>query len=313
MPLTPNKETATLDPGGLTSAPASSRSSLVGIIRLLRPHHWTKNVFCFAGVVFGGFTHDAGDWLKAAQVFLVFCLSASTVYVWNDIFDRDRDRLHPVKRLRPLPSGQVSVPAAVVLGLVLIVGAIAGAWFLVAASQVCLVIYFAINIAYTLYFKHVPLLDIGCIASGFILRLLAGIYPMDTPTAWIALLTMGLALLLATAKRRSELARMDGGEVSQRPVLRGYTLPLLDSLIDSTATATVLFYALFTVLSDKNPTLVLTVPVVYYGIMRYKSLVMIRGGGEEPEMISAFRPRLFSGWPSTSPSSGSSRTGSVDR
>jgi 4-hydroxybenzoate polyprenyltransferase len=278
---------ATLDKSadGPAAAPVTQRSSPAAILRLLRPHHWTKNAFCFAGVLFGGFARNPGDWLKAAQVFLVFCLAASTVYVWNDIFDRDRDRLHPVKRLRPLPGGEVSVPAATALGCLLFAGVIAGTWFLVTASQVCVLLYFVINVSYTFYCKHVPLLDISCIAAGFILRVLAGIYPMDTPTAWIALMTMGLALLLATAKRRSELARVEGGELGRRPVLRGYSLPLLDSLINSAATSTVLFYALFTVLSDKNQTLVLTVPVVYYGIMRYKSLVIVGGGGEEPERV----------------------------
>jgi 4-hydroxybenzoate polyprenyltransferase len=276
MPTTSNNEATVPE----------ANSQLAGTVRLLRPQHWIKNAFCFAGVLFGGFAHNPGDWLKAAQVFFVFCLASSAVYVWNDIFDRDRDRNHPVKRFRPLPGGQVTLGGAAGLGtFVLVASVLTGLGLLCPASQICVLIYIVVNVAYTLWLKHIPLIDISCVALGFILRVLAGIYPMDTPTSWITLMTMGLALLLATAKRRSELASIENGEISQRPVLRGYSVPLLDSLINSAATSTVLFYALFTVLSNKNPTLVLTVPVVYYGIMRYKSLIMIRGGGEEPEKI----------------------------
>jgi len=259
---------------------------LPGIIRLMRPHHWTKNVVCFAGVLFGGFYGHLDSWLKASVVFLFFCLAASTVYVWNDILDRDRDKLHPVKRNRPIASGKVSVSAAAALGILLILVLLSSGFFIGVPAQICLLLYFVINVAYILYLKHVPLLDISCITSGFVLRVLAGIYPLgDTPTTWIVLCTMGLALLLATSKRRSELLRLADGDKKQRPVLQGYTIPYLDSLINSAATSTLLFYALFTILSNKNPTLVLTIPVVYYGIMRYKALVMMHQGAEEPEMI----------------------------
>lgn len=257
-----------------------------GIIRLLRAHHWTKNGFCFAGLFFGGYYHDPGNWLKACVVFIYFCLASSTIYVWNDIFDLSLDQLHSRKRLRPLPSGQVQVGMARALALVLTASFFIGVSFVGRWAQACLLIYFFVNIAYVVRLKHVPLLDVSCITAGFVLRMLAGVYVLgDIPTTWITLCTMGLALLLATSKRRSELAGLRDGERAQRPVLLGYSVCFLDSLISSAATSTVLFYALFTVLSNKNPTLVLTVPVVYYAIMRYKSLVMISGQAEEPEMI----------------------------
>lgn len=261
------------------------------LLKLLRPHQWIKNLFCFAGVVFGGHLAEPDAYLKALGVFACFCAVSSATYIFNDIRDRELDRQHPKKQKRPIASGQVSVPvASFACGLMLFVG-LAGGYVLGRESSasvlICLLIYLLINYAYCVDLKHRAIIDVNCIASGFVLRMLSGIYLLgDMPTVWIVLCTFSLALLLALAKRRGELAALKRGTgEEQRPVLWSYTLPFLDSLINSAATFSVVAYSLFTVLSGKNQALCLTVPIVYYGIMRYKFLTMVKGRTEEPEKV----------------------------
>ena len=277
------------------------------LLKLLRPHQWAKNAFCFAGVVFGARLQEPHALLNALAVVACFCAASSAIYVFNDTRDRDRDRLHSKKKSRPIASGQVSVGLASITGLVLAFAAIGGAlfldWWILSHSPkgggvtggavlppwpttLCVGLYVFLNFCYTVELKHRPIIDVNCVAAGFVLRLLAGIWVQgDTPTVWIVLCTFTLALLLAIAKRRSELATFDPAHEDQRPVLLNYTLPFLDSLINSAATVTVVSYALFTTLSGKNSTLFVTVPIVYYAVMRYKLLTMVRGQAEEPEKI----------------------------
>lgn len=261
------------------------------LLKLLRPHQWTKNVFCFAGVVFGGRLAESDAILKALGVAACFCAISSTIYIFNDARDRELDKQHPKKRHRPIASGRVSVPLAAVLAVVLLASGLGGAYVLGLDSNdsvlTCLLIYLGINFAYCVDLKHRAILDVNCIASGFVLRVLSGIYLLgDIPTVWIVLCTYTLALLLALAKRRGELLGARGGaEEDQRPVLCSYTIPFLDSLMNSAATVSVVAYSLFTVLGGKNPALCVTIPVVYYGIMRYKFLAMVKNRSEEPERV----------------------------
>ncbi|MBW4496353.1 MAG: decaprenyl-phosphate phosphoribosyltransferase [Oscillatoria princeps RMCB-10] len=256
------------------------------VLKLLRPHQWTKNLFCLAGVIFGGRLFQPAAIIIACAVVAIFSAAASAMYIFNDIQDIERDRQHPKKRFRPLASGKVSVSAAAFIALFLALVALTGAYYFGLATLACLALYVAVNFAYSLKLKHLPLLDVSCIAVGFVLRLLAGVYALgDKPTAWIALCTSFLALFLGFAKRRCELFDLGDKENSQRPVLSHYTVPYLDSLVNSTATMTVMCYALFTATSGKNPSLVVTVPVVHYAIMHYKHLVMVRAGAEEPDRI----------------------------
>lgn len=269
------------------------------LLRLLRPHQWTKNLACLAGVVFGGRITEPHAIAMGVAIAAAFSLAASAMYVFNDIQDIDRDRRHPKKRLRPLASGQVNLYVAYGMMLVLVIAAIGMAAWLGERSLFCLLLYIPINLSYSLYLKHQAIFDVSCIAVGFVLRLLAGIYVVgDIPTAWIALCTFSLALFLGFAKRRAELSDLlldvDSGlsgsgiqskARSQRPVLEQYTVPFLDSLVNSTATMTVMCYALFTTTSGKNPSLVITVPVVHYAVMHYKYLIMVQRGADEPDRV----------------------------
>jgi 4-hydroxybenzoate polyprenyltransferase len=255
-------------------------------IRLLRPHQWVKNVLCFAGLIFSGKLFVPSAILDSWGAFLSFIAVSSSVYVVNDIVDRESDRQHPEKKHRPIASREVSVASASVLGILLAGAGIAGSYFLGTYVLACLVAYVVNNAAYSFYLKHVPLLDVGSIAFGFVLRLLSGIYAVgETPTSWILLCTFFLALFFAFSKRRSELASVASSNPSQRPVLSEYSLDILDDMLSNTAMMSVISYALFTVLSSGDRVLVSTVPIVYYAISKYKLSVIRDGIGENPSSI----------------------------
>ncbi len=268
---------------------------LLNLVRLARPHQWTKNFLCLAGAVFSGqlFVDNSLqlDIVKSALFTAgAFAAASSSIYVLNDILDRKRDQQHPKKKNRPLASGAVPVGVAVVFGICLASGAFLAAWQLGAEVFYSMALLVVINIAYSLRLKHSAILDVMCIAMGFVLRLLAGIYVVgDVPTTWITLCTFFLATFFGFSKRRAELAYVGTLEktqdVTQRPVLANYTTGYLDDLLSSAATITIICYALFTVMSGKNPSLIMTLPFVYYGIMRYKHLVTVGGDVEEPERV----------------------------
>jgi len=290
-------------------------------IKLLRPHQWTKNLFCLAGLLFGGRLLEPQSILLSGLTVIFFSIMASAIYIFNDIQDRKRDRLHPKKKYRPIASGQVSIKMGLAIAVGLATISIVGANSLGISTLICILLYAINNIVYSLKLKNLPLFDVNCIAFGFVLRLLAGIYVLgDMPTAWIVLCTFFLTLFLGFSKRRSELLTLlhrhshqdslnletstpentnsktlkfsylhlfyqRGKQNKQRPVLSEYTLPYLDSLLNSTATMTIMCYALFTITSGKNPSLVITVPIVYYAVMHYKWLVTVLADGEEPSRI----------------------------
>ncbi|MFL5383123.1 MAG: UbiA family prenyltransferase [Longimicrobiaceae bacterium] len=246
--------------------------------RLVRPRHWVKNAFVAAPAVFAGvFVHPA-DAARALAAAGMFSLAASAVYVFNDLRDAPTDRLHPVKRhARPLASGALPMAAGrLVLGV--LVAALAAAMVAFPAPAPAIGAYLALNLAYTLRLKHVAVVDLFCIASGFVLRVYAGARAVDVPlSSWMLITTLALALYLAAVKRRQELAT-SGAEA--RRVLGSYTLPLLDGYAQTAASASVVFYSLYVI--DVRPRLVVTVPFVLLGIFRYSYLVQTRQVGESP-------------------------------
>jgi 4-hydroxybenzoate polyprenyltransferase len=220
-------------------------------------------------------------WLAVAT-FAVFCAVSSAIYAFNDLIDRERDRRHPTKRNRPVASGAISPAAAATISATLAAAALIGAYLINPLVLLVLVLYVANNLLYSLKLKHVAILDVLSIAIGFVLRLLAGCWALPTvkPTSWITLCTFFLATFLGASKRRAELAAGDE-ENLRRPVLAKYSVEFLDSLVNNAAAMAIMCYALFTVF--KYPALVLTVPIVFYGIIHYKRMVMIHRGGEEPD------------------------------
>ena len=261
---------------------------MLQLVKLMRPHQWLKNGFVFAGLLFG---HAWGDQVKLSQAlfaFAAFCMLASAVYIMNDIVDREQDRAHPKKRLRPLAAGTVSLPAAVALMLV----CLAAATVLVATggSQTpwLFAAYFGINIAYSFGLKHVVILDVFLISAGFMLRILVGTLGIGiAPSHWLLLCGLLLTLFLGFAKRRAELEVLDQGSADHRRVLDDYTIELLDCFISIVAAGTLVSYALYTVSAETialhgTRQLIFTLPFVLYGMLRYLWRLHRRSGGGDP-------------------------------
>ncbi|MBF0178383.1 MAG: UbiA prenyltransferase family protein [Magnetococcales bacterium] len=263
-------------------------------VRLLRPRQWIKNSFVLVGLLFGGHMGEFHCYLPVGVVFVLICAASSAVYVFNDIVDRERDRLHPVKCLRPIPSGQISVRQASGISLALAALALLGSAWLHTGTLICILLYLLNNILYSLWLKDHPLLDVLSIASGFILRMLAGVYILgDLPTSWILLCTFFLTLFLGIAKRRAELATVSIQGHRQRAVLGKYSMPFLDILLGATGVMTMVSYALFTALGGKSHAQILTLPFVFYAVFHYLRLVLVHNYGEDPAEVLLKDPRLI--------------------
>jgi 4-hydroxybenzoate polyprenyltransferase len=261
--------------------------SFLGLVQAARPHQWIKNLACFAGLVFSGRMLESGVLLQSILAFAGFCLASSAVYLLNDVVDRDLDRRNPSKRHRPIASGVVPVTWALATSALLAAAGIGTCVWLAPICSSLLALYLCLNVAYSLRLKHSVLLDVVIIAFGFVLRVLHGVYAIEVrPTSWIVLCMFFLALFLGFAKRRGEMHIMGDDEPARRPVLSRYRIGYLDLLLGMTATLAILCYALYTVTGHRgNASLVVTVPLVTYGVARYMLLVMVDGEGEAPEKL----------------------------
>lgn len=256
----------------------SPLQQLRGLIVLIRPKQWVKNGFVLAPLVFSG-EFLSPDRIKAALIAtLLFCVASSAIYIINDIRDIERDRRHPKKsKTRPLAAGIVSVPMAMIL-LYLLCGVLVYAQFIVPQAMQVITGYMVLNLAYTFMLKHEPVIDIFTIAIGFVLRVYAGAMALAVPlSAWMAVTTLCLALYLAAVKRRQELVQ--SGEEG-RKVLEKYTVSLVDRYAEMSATGALVFYSLF-VMSVK-PQMVISIPLVLFGLFRYWYVVEALDGGESP-------------------------------
>ncbi len=257
---------------------SSSLARLKGLLTLMRPRQWVKNGFVFAPLLFTG-SFLQGDAIRHVLLAVVlFCVASSATYIVNDLHDIERDRRHPKKsRTRPLASGLVAPAQALVL-LVLLYAVLVGAWFVAPAVIAVIAGYLLLNLAYTFLLKHQPVIDIFTIAIGFVLRVYAGAMALSVPmSSWMFVTTLCLALYLAAVKRRQELA---GSGSEGREVLRHYTPALIDRYAEMAATGALLFYSLFVI--SARPEMVVTIPLVLYGLFRYWFVVESLGGGESP-------------------------------
>ena len=256
----------------------TNKTPLIGLLRLVRPRQWIKNTFVLAPLVFAREFTNPESVANALIAFALFCIASSASYILNDIHDIDRDRTHPLKRhSRPLAAGTVSVRAA--LGLlaacycVLVVG-----WFWSVNTMLAIFAYLALNVAYTYWLKHQPVLDLFSIATGFVLRAYAGALALTVPlSSWMAITTLCLALYLAAIKRRQE---MESNGAESREVLRMYSTALIDRYAEMSATGALIFYSLFVI--SANAKLAATIPLVIFGLYRYWYVVERLGGGESP-------------------------------
>jgi 4-hydroxybenzoate polyprenyltransferase len=273
--------------------------NLRATIKLLRPHQWLKNGFVFVGLMFGHAWHDAAMVQAVVLAALGFCLISSAIYVINDLADREADRLHPHKRLRPLAAGSVTPSQGIVLSVLC---ALAGLWLAWSASlQVLFIVagYGVLNLLYSWRLKHMVILDVFVIAAGFMLRILAGTVGVGIPpSSWLLLTGLMVTLFLGFSKRRAELVVMEHSDVPARKVLQSYSRPMLEVMIGVCATGVVLAYSLYTISDDvvavhHTTSLIYTVPFVLYGLFRYLYLSFSSDAGEDPARDLLRDPHLL--------------------
>ncbi len=252
----------------------------------LRPRQWTKNLLLLAGIIFAAKLGDVSRWGEALAAFAAYCAASSASYLVNDVRDAPHDREHPVKRARPIARGELSPRLAEAMAALLILGAFLLVAPLGLASILFLSTFFALQAGYTLLLKHVVLLDVMTIGGLFVVRAAAGAAAVDVRISpWLLLCTALLALFLALAKRRGELVLVGAEATPGRPVLEGYSLALVDQLVAIVAASTVISYCLYTFTARDSKAMMVTIPVVVFGVFRYQLLMHRRDLGEEPEEV----------------------------
>ncbi len=262
------------------------------IIQSMRLQQWIKNCFIFAALLFSGNLFNASDFLRVAAGFLFFSLAASGIYIFNDIFDLEHDKLHPEKSLRPLPSGALTVGVARTASTTLMVIGLAGALLLRLEFFWMVLLYVCLNILYTLQLKNIVILDVMTISAGFVLRVVGGAVIIGVPTSeWLIICTVLLSLFLGFSKRRHELTVLELQANDHRSVLRHYSPYFLDQMIGIVTASTVMSYALYaiseqTVRKLNTTKLIYTVPFVLYGIFRYLYLVHKKEEGGNPTKLA---------------------------
>jgi 4-hydroxybenzoate polyprenyltransferase len=299
-------EEMSTSPGALAPVPSKSGVAyrLSALLKAMRPRQWTKNLALFVGLLFAQKLFDQVLFERATIAVLAFCLASSSIYLFNDLLDLENDRQHPTKKRRPLASGMLPTSwAKAAIGLLWLccAGLTTSLFFLPihgadAFSQlgganllfaVVVGTYIILMILYSLRLKHVVLLDVFIIASGFALRILAGAVAVAVVISpWLYLVTIMLSLLLALGKRRNELVLMDAQAGTHRQILKEYNLPLLDQLITIATASTLMAYSLYTFQATTgDQRLMITIPLVLYGMCRYLYLVYVRKEGGSPEEI----------------------------
>lgn len=266
-------------------------------VRLMRPSHWLKNAFVFAPLVYGKVLTNPEPLGRSILTFVAFCLVSSTVYIINDIADREADAEHPKKRFRPIASGRVSVNAATVQLLSLLALAALVATQLPWQAVACIALYTVLNLGYSFGLKHVVLVDIFIIGAGFMLRVLAGTKAIGVSASeWLVICTLFLSLFLAVAKRRSEINHIGRGE--SRKVLDDYTPELVRLIMNVSVTGSIMSYTLYTVSDHAHRyfgtnKFIYTVPIVMYGIFRYLYLDEKQQTAENPVSVILRDPWLI--------------------
>jgi 4-hydroxybenzoate polyprenyltransferase len=276
-----------------------TRSPVANLIISLRPDQWTKNLIVFAALIFAVKLLDPAALALASAAFLIFCVLSGCVYLINDVSDREADRQHPLKRLRPIASGALGASTALAWAIGLSAGALAAAYVLRPLFAVVAAAYLALFVVYTRALKHVVILDVMSIAIGFVLRAVAGGLVIGVPVSdWLLVCTILLALFLSLAKRRHEITVLADGASGHRRILEEYDPYLLDQMIAIVAAATLVVYIIYCASPETaerfgTHLLVLTTPFPIYGIFRYLYLVHRKhGGGSPSDLLLRDRPLL---------------------
>lgn len=281
-----------------TRIPAIIPPMWKSLLKAMRPKQWIKNLIIFTALVFDQQLFNPASFLRTFAGFILLCLAASAVYLINDLADLEQDRQHPVKRLRPLASGTLSprvarLAAIVYAGLALGFGIMLGTGF-----EIILATYMGMNLLYSFYLKHIPIIDVLVLASGFVLRVGAGVVLITVQrfSPWMYVCVTLLALFIGLGKRRAEMVLLADQANSHRRVLDGYTLPYIDHLLSIVSSTTIVAYSLYTFSAENLPSnhlMMLTIPFVIYGIFRYLYLIHVEGAGGAPEeLLLRDRPLL---------------------
>ena len=260
------------------------------IVKTMRPRQWPKNVFVFAALVFDRQMTDLQPLLITAVAVVLFSLASSLVYIINDLADIESDRQHPEKQHRPIASGELKFRWAVTTAVILFLLVFPSAFLLNFVFGLIISAYVLLMLVYSLWLKHIPLIDVMIIASGFVLRVTAGVAIIETErfSPWLFVATTFLALFIALGKRRSEITLLENVAGTHRRVLDGYTLDLLDQLITIVLSTTLMTYCLYTfsaAITNDNQIMMLTIPFVIYGLFRYLYLIKTQHIGGAPEEI----------------------------
>ncbi|MFW6096561.1 MAG: decaprenyl-phosphate phosphoribosyltransferase [Chloroflexota bacterium] len=263
----------------------------LALLQTMRPRQWTKNGFVFVALLFDRQLFEPQSVLRTILAFILLCLMSSAVYIMNDLVDIEADRQHPRKRRRPLPSGRLNPTVAAVAAIVLALGSLLAGFSLTPIFGLILLAYLISQIAYSVWLKNVVLIDVSIVATGFILRIAAGvavISPVERFSPWLYIFGGFLALFMALGKRRHELVLLGEEAGNHRAILQEYNLQLLDKLIGIVTTSAVVAYSLYTFLAEglpENHLMMLTIPFVIYGLFRYLYLIHVRQEGGAPEEI----------------------------
>lgn len=264
---------------------------LKALLKTMRLRQWTKNGFVFFALIFDKQLFVFDSFLRTFEGFLLFCLTSSAVYLLNDIADVEADRKHPEKKHRPIASGTLPLNTAWVAAIILILFAIPAAYLLAPMLALLLGMYLTINILYSRWLKHVPILDVLIISAGFVLRVAAGVtlITVERFSPWLYVITTLFSLYIGFGKRRAEMTLLAQGAGSHRKVLDGYTIPLLDQFITIVSGTTIVTYSLYTFTAPNLPeshSMMLTIPFVVYGIFRYLQLIQTGHAAGAPDEVA---------------------------
>ncbi len=261
------------------------------LLKAMRPRQWTKNGFVFFALIFDKQLFMREPFLRTLAGFLLFCLISSAVYLFNDIADVEADRQHPKKKNRPLASGKLSVGVAALAAIALALVSVAAGYLFSPVFAGILALYFVINLLYSYWLKHAPILDVLIISSGFVLRVAAGValITVERFSPWLYMITVLFSLYIGLGKRRAEMNLLAHGAGAHRKVLDGYTIPLLDQYITIVSGMTIVAYSLYTFSAPnlpENHSMMLTIPFVVYGIFRYLQLIQTGHEAGAPDQVA---------------------------
>lgn len=255
------------------------------ILMSMRPKQWYKNFVLFAGIIFSLNLFNVHMWITVFFSFIIFCMLSGSEYIFNDIMDKERDNIHPKKCNRPIASGKLHVLHAFIFATLLVCSALVGAYLINVQFFVVSLAYFLLIVFYSLFLKHIAIVDVLTISMGFVLRAIAGCFAIKVfVSSWLIICTFLVALFLVLGKRRHELMLLENGAISHRKVLNDFSIEMLEKMMTIVTSTLIMSYSLYTFLSN-NTWMMLTIPIVIYGIFRYIFLVHSKNVGGEPEIL----------------------------